>query len=306
MRLATADVNVLLHGEVGTGKRLIAESIHAASPRAAAPFVALSLGVRPESQIELELFGAHDDGLLVRAIGGTLYLQEIGALPLRLQRRVARALAASDVRGTIRVIATTTFELEEPLRLGRFLPELYHQLGLIRVTIPPLRERREDLKALSEYFIRGWCERMAVRQPVLSRAAVAELAGYPWPGNVHELQQTIEETLDLARGAELTVDRIRSVLGRRLEATSAARGLSVADARARLHRERARALRLEPESRSAAPRHRSQYAHAEDPGLQARPVRSRLIAPHADRADASSLARAGTHEWLDGDELDRS
>jgi DNA-binding NtrC family response regulator len=115
----------------------------------------------------------------------------------------------------VRVIASSTIELEDLVRVGRFLPDLYFHLGLIRLTIPPLRERREDIPVMADHFVRRWCEETKTRRIVLGRSALNELANYAWPGNARELQQTLESALATSRGAEISADRIRTVLGRR-------------------------------------------------------------------------------------------
>ncbi len=215
--LAAAEVNLLLQGEAGTGKRALAEAIHARSPRAAGPFFAVSLSGRADAEIEAELFGRDGGGGLIGAAGGTtLYLEDISSLAPRLQRRLARALrTAEPTRRSVRLIASTVIELEEAVRLGRFLPDLYAHLGLIRLTVPPLRERREDIVALTEHFVRSYCERTASPRITIARGAVAELTAYAWPGNVRELQQALGAALALTRGGELTAERVRTVLGRR-------------------------------------------------------------------------------------------
>ena len=214
--LAAAEVNILLQGEIGTGKRVLAEAIHTQSPRGAGPFFAVSLSGRPDSEIESELFGRDGEGGLVRAArGATLYLEDIPSLAIRLQRRLARVLRSDPTRRTVRIIASTLVDLEEAVRFGRFLPDLHSHLGLIRLTVPPLRERREDIVALTEYFVRRYCERTASAAVAITRPALAELTAYAWPGNARELQQTLEAALALTRGGELTAERIRTVLGRR-------------------------------------------------------------------------------------------
>ena len=214
-QLAGTDVHLLLQGEAGTGKRLLAEAIHQQSPRGRAPFFSLASSGRSDTQMEQELFGSGDDGgLLDAARGATLYLDDIAVLPLRVQRRLTRMLRNVDGRTTVRVIASTVVELEELMRMGRFLPDLYFQLGLIRLAVPPLRERREDIEPMAEQCIRAWCEQHGVRRIALSRAALGELTSYSWPGNARELYQTIAATLALTHADEISAERIRTVLGR--------------------------------------------------------------------------------------------
>jgi len=215
-QLACTDVHLLLQGEHGTGRRVLAEAIHQQSPRGCARFFSLPSSGRSEAQVERELFGAGDDGgLFDAARGATLYLDDIAVLPLRLQRRLTRVLRGVEGCAGVRVIASTAVELEELMRMGRFLPELYFQLGLIRLAVPPLRERREDIEPMAEVCIRAWCRERGVPRIALSRAALGELTGYSWPGNARELQQTIVATLALTHGDEISAERIRTVLGRR-------------------------------------------------------------------------------------------
>lgn len=214
-RLATADVNLLLRGETGTGKRVLAETIHRQSQRESGRLPALCLAGVPEVRAEIELFGdANSPGLVAQSRGSTLYLEHVETLSPRLQRRLVQALDTSGIGGELRVIAATTVELEELVRLGRFRPDLYFHLP-VRVTIPPLRERREDIAVIATQFIKQWCERTGAPRIVLGRSALAELANYTWPGNARELQQTLESALRGSRGTDISAERIRAVLGRR-------------------------------------------------------------------------------------------
>ena len=215
-RLAMAEVNLLLQGESGTGKRVLAEAIHRLSPRGEAPFSALTLRRASEAQMQLELFGpGGDGGLVAQARGATLYIDGIAALSVRLQRRLVREVRAQDIRGNVRMIASTAVDLDELVRVGRFLPDLYFHLALVRLTIPPLRERREDIPSMADHFIRRWCAEAGKPRIALGRAAVTELTSYPWPGNIPELEQTLGTVLRLARGAEITAKRLHAVLGPR-------------------------------------------------------------------------------------------
>ncbi len=214
-RLATAEVNLLLRGENGTGKRMLAEAIHRQSRHAGGRLPALSLAGVPEARAEVELFGdASMPGLVAQGRGSTLYLEHIETLSPRLQRRLVQALDTPGIGGDLRVIAGTTVELEELVRLGRFRPDLYFHLP-VRVTIPPLRERRDDIAAIANQFVKQWCERTGAARVVLGRSALAELANYTWPGNARELQQTLETALRASRGSDVSAERIRAVLGRR-------------------------------------------------------------------------------------------
>ena len=214
-RLATADVNLLLRGEIGTGKRVLAESIHRQSQHSSGRLPVLSLAGISEARAETELFGDEGSGgLVAQSRGGGLYLEHIETLSSRLQRRLVQALDTPGIGGDLRLIAGTTVELEELVRLGRFRADLYFHLP-VRVTIPPLRERREDVAAIATQFMKQWSERTGSPRVVLGRSALAELSNYSWPGNARELQQTLEAALRGARGADISAERIRAVLGRR-------------------------------------------------------------------------------------------
>jgi DNA-binding NtrC family response regulator len=213
--LAHANVNMVIHGESGTGKRVLAERIHEQGPRTADPFVAISLEKLSEAEIEQRLF-AEDGGVLApNAPRMTLYIDTIDALPPRLQAQMALALAQRDYDHDVRVIAGTAAPLEELTRLGRFRRDLFFRLAVVRIALPPLRERREDIAVVADRVMGEWCEAAGAPRPGLSRLAVAELTGYAWPGNSRELEQTIEAVLALSRGTEVTPERIRAVLGRR-------------------------------------------------------------------------------------------
>jgi two-component system, NtrC family, nitrogen regulation response regulator GlnG len=211
-RLAPGTSDVLIQGETGTGKELCAEAIHIASQRRKGPFIIVDLaGVAP-SLIESELFGhvkgaftgAHGDrvGAFERANGGTLFLDEIGELPLEVQPRLLRVLerrhvkrvGANDYRTVnVRVLTATHVNLEGAVRAGRFREDLFYRLAGVRVTLPPLRERPEDIPLLIDTML----ERMGRPPSTLSDQTRALLAQYPWPGNVRELRNIIEHVVNL-------------------------------------------------------------------------------------------------------------
>lgn len=213
--LANANVNMVIHGEPGTGKRVLAERIHEQGPRVADPFVAISLEKLSEDEIEQRLFAEDGGALAPNAPRATLYVDTIDALPSRLQAQMALALAQRDYDHDVRVIAGTAAPLEELTRLGRFRRDLFFRLAVVRIALPPLRERREDIAVVADRVVAEWCEAAGAPRPGLSRLAVAELTSYAWPGNSRELEQTIEAVLALSRGTEVTPERIRAVLGRR-------------------------------------------------------------------------------------------
>ncbi len=213
--LAHANVNMVIQGETGTGKRVLAELIHQQGPRSADPFVAVALERLGEAEIEHRLFDEVDGVLAPSAPRTTLYLDAVDALPPRLQARMALALAQREYDHDVRVIAGTAAPLEELMRLGRFRRDLFFRLAVVRIALPPLRERREDIAVVADRVVGEWCEAAGAPRPGLSRLAVAELTSYAWPGNSRELEQTVEAVLALSRGTEVTPERIRAVLGRR-------------------------------------------------------------------------------------------
>ena len=210
-RLAASDSTVLIEGETGTGKSLLAEAIHRQSPRAARPFVVVDCGAIPPTLIESELFGhergaftgAHQArvGYFEAADGGTVFLDEIGELPLELQpkllrvleERVIRRVGARDpTRVDVRVIAATNRDLRLEVNRGTFRSDLWYRLATVKLTIPPLRERPEDVPRLVEHFWAELAGDPAARPP---RDVVARLARHPWPGNVRELKSAVERAL---------------------------------------------------------------------------------------------------------------
>lgn len=214
--LAQAEVNLLIQGEHGTGKRALAEAVHYQSPRATGTFRAVALAGMPEHMAERDLFGdGVYPGLLSEGPNTTLYLEAIETLSEPLQRRLAGAIGAFGTGQGVRIITGTVAPLDEYVRLGRFRRELFFRLAVIRLTIPPLRERSEDIATIAEQFAERWARAKGMPRPVLGRGALTELRKYAWPGNARELQQTLEATLPVARGGEISVERIRAVLGRR-------------------------------------------------------------------------------------------
>jgi two-component system response regulator HydG len=212
--------HVLLHGESGTGKELVARAIHAASPRANGPFAPVDCGALPESIIESELFG-HEKGaftgatgaagLFRTAHGGTLFLDEIGEIPPSVQAKLLRALQEKEIRPVggsssvpvdIRVICATHRDLERMVAEGRFRQDLFYRLDVVRIEIPPLRERRDDIPLLVHHFMRKY---RGAHSPVegIEDEALQRLIETDWPGNVRELENAIESALALARGPRL-------------------------------------------------------------------------------------------------------
>ena len=218
-RAAGSDATVLLEGESGTGKELFARALHALSPRADGPFVAINCAAIPDTLLETELFG-HEKGAFtgasVRKPGkfevahqGTIFLDEIGEMPLGLQAKILRALEERKferVGGTallhvdVRVVAATNRNLKASVAARTFREDLYFRLSVFPITIPPLRERPDDIAILTRHFIEKFCRDLNKTPLTLSSAALDELQAYPWPGNVRELQNCIERAVILSEG----------------------------------------------------------------------------------------------------------
>jgi DNA-binding NtrC family response regulator len=222
MRVAEAEATVLLHGESGTGKGVLARVVHDRSPRCAGPFVEVNCASLPDGVLESELFG-HEKGAFTGAVrqrpgrleqarGGTLFVDEVGAADPRVQLRLLRVLQERRFErvggdhtmvADIRVVAATNVDLIREVRAGRFREDLYYRLHVIPVQLPPLRERREDLPLLIDYFLAR-----RQRPPHLGLDIAAEAMGllvdYPWPGNIRELENTLERMVILCDGQRLT------------------------------------------------------------------------------------------------------
>ena len=224
-RIADSDASVLLEGETGTGKELIARSLHERGPRREGPFVAINCAAMPEPLLESELFGhakgaftdARGDhvGLLVRANGGTLFLDEIADMPLSLQPKLLRALQERTVRPVgatreipfdARIVAATNQNLESAVEDKEFRADLFFRLNVVKVKVPPLSARRGDILLLAQSFLEQLAERAGKAVTGISPAAADRLLSYQWPGNVRELQNAIEHGIALALHEQLTVD----------------------------------------------------------------------------------------------------
>src|SRR5213595_216400 len=223
--VASTQSTVLVYGESGTGKELVARAVHICSPRAAEPFVSINCGAFPETLLESELFGyvkgaftganQNKRGLFEVADGGTIFLDEIGEMNLSMQVKLLRVLQERCVRpvgGTdevaidVRVIAATNRDLERQVTESTFREDLYYRLNVIPITVPPLRQRREDLPLLVNHFLRKYVP--AARKSIVrvSPDSLAGLANYDWPGNVRQLENTIERAVALETADELHVE----------------------------------------------------------------------------------------------------
>lgn len=218
-RVATTDSTVLITGETGTGKDLVAMAIHMRSRRSGAPFVSINCAAIPEGLIESELFGhrrgsftgasEHQIGKIVAADGGTIFLDEIGDLSLASQSKLLRLLQSNEVevlgesqprRVDVRVIAATNKQLREEIKKGLFREDLYYRICVVHIPLPPLRQHREDIPKLAEYFVRHYCEKYNRRLVKIAPKAMQRLLEYDWPGNIRELRSVIERAVVFSSG----------------------------------------------------------------------------------------------------------
>ena len=221
-QIAPTSATVLVTGESGTGKELVARAIHAQSPRARRPFVAVNVAALPDALVESELFG-HEKGAFTGALaqkpgrfelahGGTLFLDEIGSLRLDLQTKLLRALQQREierlgggrtVRVDVRVVAATNVNLRQAVRERRFREDLYYRLNVVPIAVPPLRERRDDIPLLVDHFLAKYAREFNRDVRGVSAGALEVLARYDWPGNVREMENIIQRSVVLAGGPVL-------------------------------------------------------------------------------------------------------
>jgi transcriptional regulator with GAF, ATPase, and Fis domain len=227
-KLAATDSPVLIYGETGTGKELMARFIHQRSRRSGKPFKAINCGAIPENLIESELFG-HERGsftgatqrkigLFEAAAGGTVFLDEIGELPLSLQVKLLRVLQDSEivrVGGTeniktdVRIVAATNKKLEDEVAQNRFRQDLFFRLNVLMVVLPPVRERGQDTVLLSEYFVKKYCQQFGLPQKMLMASAHNALLSHNWPGNVREIENVIQKAILLSSDNRIGKDSIQ-------------------------------------------------------------------------------------------------
>jgi two-component system, NtrC family, response regulator HydG len=224
-RIAPTDATVLIQGETGTGKELVAQAIHQNSPRKPKPFVALNCAALSENILESELFGhvkgaftdASSDrvGKFEFANGGTLFLDEVGDMPMATQIKLLRVLESGEitrvgsntpVRVNVRILSATNRNLEEAIESGAFRRDLYHRLKVVTVPIPPLRDRSGDIPLLIEHFVKQFAKRHQKTIKGLSLAARVKLGSYPWPGNVRQLRNVVESMIVVDFDETLDVD----------------------------------------------------------------------------------------------------
>ena len=230
-RLARSNITVLINGESGTGKELVAHALHKHSPRSQGPFIALNMAAIPHDLLESELFGhekgaftgaqARRQGRFEQANGGTLFLDEIGDMPAELQTRLLRVLSDGvfyrvggheAVKVDVRIIAATHQNLEKLVSDGRFREDLFHRLNVIRVHVPALRERREDIPLLMDHFLKRAAKELSVEKKVLMPKAIEDLQSFEWRGNVRQLENTARWLTVMGSGREIFPDDLPAEL----------------------------------------------------------------------------------------------
>ncbi len=226
-KVASSDTTVLLLGESGTGKELFARAIHSLSPRKSGPYVAINCAAIPRELLENELFGSERGaytGAVTRKMGkfeiaekGTIFLDEIGDLDIALQAKILRVLqekrferlgGTKTINIDVRVIAASNFDLKKAIEKKDFREDLYYRLSVFPIHIPPLRERREDIPELADFFIRKYCLEMKKDKKSLSKEALSLMDKYHWPGNVRELENTIERAIILCEGKKILPEHL--------------------------------------------------------------------------------------------------
>jgi nitrogen regulation protein NR(I) len=232
-RIAAKPVNVLIRGETGTGKELIARALYQHSDRAKAPFIAINCAAIPETLLESELFG-HERGAFTgaeaRRIGrfeqanqGTIFLDEIGDMTFGTQVKMMRVLQEKCVQRLggketinvdVRVVAATHRDLETAIRQKQFREDLYYRLSVVSITLPPLRHRRQDIPDLVRYFLQKYGPELGNAEPSIHPQAMDFLAAYSWPGNVRELENVVRKALLLAQSYSITLDHVRTALNK--------------------------------------------------------------------------------------------
>ncbi|MGZ5033826.1 MAG: sigma-54 interaction domain-containing protein [Usitatibacter sp.] len=233
-RAAQVDTTVLLLGETGTGKEMLAQAIHAASPRAHGPFIAVNVAAIPDTLLEVEFFGASPsaytgadrrgrDGKFVLANGGTLFLDEVGDMPMATQAKLLRVLQEKEVeplgsnrvaKVDLRVIAASSVDLRQMVSMGRFRSDLYYRLSVLPIELPPLRERPGDLEALTDHILEEIALRSGRPQREITPTALAVLSGYAWPGNIRELRNVLEQVTLNSDNPRLSAEEFTLVLPR--------------------------------------------------------------------------------------------
>jgi transcriptional regulator with PAS, ATPase and Fis domain len=233
-RAAQVDTTVLLLGETGTGKEVLAQAIHSASPRAHGPFIGVNVAAIPDTLLEAEFFGASAsaytgadrngrDGKFVLANGGTLFLDEVGDMPMATQAKLLRVLQEKEVeplgsnrvaKVDVRVIAASSVDLRQMVSMGRFRSDLYYRLSVLPIELPPLRDRVADLESLCDHILEEISRRAGRPQREITPTALTVLSGYPWPGNIRELRNVLEQVSLNSDNPRLSAEEFALVLPR--------------------------------------------------------------------------------------------
>ena len=247
-QIVSSNASILLLGETGVGKEHLARAIHMESQRSAGPFVPINMAAVPEQLMESELFG-HEQGAFTGAVrarrgafelahSGTLFLDEIGEMPLLMQTKLLRALqdfeftpvgGETPVWVDVRIIAATNRDIEKEIQAGRFRSDLYYRLGVISLTLPPLRDRKEDIPSLANHFLRVMTQKIGREVNRFSEEAMAALCRYNWPGNIRELMNVIERAILLCRSGTIGQSDLPGTLSRTGPAESAANAFDPRD-----------------------------------------------------------------------------
>ncbi len=226
-KISTTDITVLIRGESGTGKELIAQSVHANSPRADEPFVAINVAAIPHELLESELFG-HEKGSFTgaqsqrigrfeQALGGTLFLDEIGDMHPELQTRLLRVLSSHEfyrvggqkpIKSNVRIIAATNQNIEELIKTGKFREDLYHRLNVFRIELPPLRDRKEDISVLVKHFLNKSAQEIKINTKDIDDNAMKLMKEYDWPGNIRQLENICRYITVMAPSSTVTLDDV--------------------------------------------------------------------------------------------------
>jgi len=240
-RVAQTDVTVLIRGETGTGKELVARAIYQHSLRSHLPLFVMNCVAIPETLLESELFG-YEKGAFTGAIsrrigkfeqgnGGTILLDEIGDIPLSIQAKILRVLEEKSferigsndtIKVDIRVLAATNRNIEKAILEGKFREDLYHRLNVVSINLPPLRTRREDIPSLTDYFLERFAEQLKMNRPTLSKEAQELLSNYHWPGNVRELEHCLHRLMIFTHGYPIQLSDIQQALEHQQESASPA------------------------------------------------------------------------------------
>lgn len=239
--VAATDVTVLIKGETGTGKEVLANAIQKDSSRASKPFVTLNCAALPESLVESEIFGhkkgaftgaiADKQGLFQAADGGTLFLDEINSLPLSMQAKLLRFLESGEClsigstkpyKVNVRIIAATNSDLNKLIEIGQFRRDLYFRLNVVPLELPSLQHRSEDIEALAKHFFTHFAEAHALEPPLLSKQTLKVLRGYRWPGNIRELRNLCERLSILLAGKIIEPENLPHEFSRTSDAPGAA------------------------------------------------------------------------------------